>query len=69
MRGERLRLCLLSERLAIPQIEVACIIERASRRGSGGIGRRASLRSWWLKGRRGSSPFFRKLLSWMLGNT
>src|SRR5271154_5856104 len=28
-------------------------------RGSGGIGRRASLRSWWPKGRRGSSPFFR----------
>jgi hypothetical protein len=27
--------------------------------GSGGIGRRASLRSWWPKGRRGSSPFFR----------
>src|ERR1700691_3002401 len=29
-------------------------------RGSGGIGRRASLRSWWPKGRRGSSPFFRR---------
>ena len=28
--------------------------------GSGGIGRRASLRSWWPKGRRGSSPFFRR---------
>src|ERR1700722_15835478 len=28
-------------------------------RGSGGIGRRASLRSWWPKGRGGSSPFFR----------
>lgn len=32
-------------------------------RGSGGIGRRASLRSWWPKGRRGSSPFFRRLFS------
>src|SRR5271168_2955821 len=32
-------------------------------RGSGGIGRRASLRSWWPKGRRGSSPFFRTLLA------
>src|SRR5271156_1051925 len=31
--------------------------------GSGGIGRRASLRSWWPKGRRGSSPFFRTLLA------
>ena len=31
------------------------------RRGSGGIGRRASLRSWWPKGRRGSSPFFRMI--------
>ncbi len=30
-------------------------------RGSGGIGRRASLRSWWPKGRRGSSPFFRTI--------
>jgi hypothetical protein len=34
-----------------------------SPRGSGGIGRRASLRSWWPKGRRGSSPFFRILSS------
>ena len=33
------------------------------RRGSGGIGRRASLRSWWPKGRRGSSPFFRTNIS------
>src|SRR5580658_5638928 len=32
-------------------------------RGSGGIGRRASLRSWWPKGRRGSSPFFRTLFN------
>ena len=32
-------------------------------RGSGGIGRRVSLRSWWPKGRRGSSPFFRNLHS------
>jgi hypothetical protein len=31
--------------------------------GSGGIGRRASLRSWWPKGRRGSSPFFRTNVS------
>src|SRR5580693_1061755 len=31
--------------------------------GSGGIGRRASLRSWWPKGRRGSSPFFRTLFA------
>ncbi len=29
------------------------------RRESGGIGRRASLRSWWPEGRGGSSPPFR----------
>src|ERR1700683_5427267 len=46
--------------LTVLGIQLACIIEGASRRGSGGIGRRASLRSWWPKGRRGSSPFFRR---------
>src|SRR5271170_2580650 len=35
------------------------MVYSAPPRGSGGIGRRASLRSWWPKGRRGSSPFFR----------
>jgi hypothetical protein len=35
------------------------MIWQAADRRSGGIGRRASLRSWWPKGRRGSSPFFR----------
>jgi hypothetical protein len=40
----------------------ACIIVGANQCGSGGIGRRASLRSWWPKGRRGSSPFFRRCL-------
>jgi hypothetical protein len=29
--------------------------------GRGGIGRRASLRSWWAKARRGSSPFGRTI--------
>lgn len=29
--------------------------------GDGGIGRHASLRSWWPKGREGSSPFLRTL--------
>src|SRR5262245_3335582 len=35
------------------------IIRRFALRGSGGIGRRASLRSLWPQGREGSSPFFR----------
>jgi hypothetical protein len=43
-----------SQRLVIPSYTVP-------QRGSGGIGRRASLRSWWPKGRRGSSPFFRTI--------
>ena len=38
-----------------------------SQRGSGGIGRRASLRSWWPKGRRGSSPFFRTIYDFKTG--
>ena len=53
----------LNRGLSVAQIRQACIIEGASRRGSGGIGRRASLRSWWPKGRRGSSPFFRTNIS------
>src|SRR5579862_1801704 len=39
------------------------VIYSRSPRGSGGIGRRASLRSWWPKGRRGSSPFFRRFFT------
>jgi hypothetical protein len=53
----------LNRGLPVAQIQQACIIEGASPRGSGGIGRRASLRSWWPKGRRGSSPFFRRIFS------
>src|ERR1700728_1682649 len=50
-----------SATVCLSLITNACIIEGANQRGSGGIGRRASLRSWWPKGRRGSSPFFRRI--------